>query len=684
MLLEEIIHGTQYYRSPTPLPSEWEGDIARMAEFNIDAFQIRINWRTNERIEDVYDFSDVDEVMALAEKYNRKVIMKIQLECAPQYVFDKYDGVRIGAKGEKLHDAYHGAFYGGWRPCFTNPMVQERAKKFVAQVAKRYADRKNIILWNAWNEIRNRPIEDCFCPHCRAAFGKYLQNKFGTIERLNDFYGAEEESFERIHLPAMAHGFWDMYEFKKFKGSAELYNWVRFVYDEIRKYDKDRPIMSHVGFTGAFQYTLNDVCDDFAVSKAVDFWGTSVPCDSEMDTHERRTDYFMLNDFMRAVDENYFVHEIYPGLGMFRWYDTPFDMRFKLYAALSAGAKGLIYWQYRAERLANEQDCAGIMRMDGSPRPVAYEAQKFGGDLHRNMSCFVGAKAKKADVAIVFDFNSQLLSEIEDMCGKDFTFERAADAQSYYRYAHAGMYRLLTDGGYNVDYVNAAQTEKFREYKVLYFPYYTMLDRGIVPALQAFTEKGGIVIADEGFGMRQPNTWMQPYDIDCKPIMTARLRERRLILDEYITAGNERVKIRPFKSEYDVQNAEKLLSFDNGIGALHKINVGKGAFYLCGFSIGYSYYETKDRYWRDFMDGVLNGLGVKPCAYADVENGLYERRLQNGDKEILFLFNCTENDKTVTLKENAAACQGGELCGENVKIPPFAAVYLTVKNKDTI
>ena len=240
----------------------------------------------------------------------------------------------------------------------------------------------------------------------------------------------------------------------------------------------------------------------------------------------------------------------------------------------------------------------------------------------------------------------------------------------------------MTDGGYAVDYVNAAQTEKFGDYKVLYFPYYTMLDKGIVPALQSFMENGGIVIADEGFGMRQPNTWMQPYDIDCKPIMTARMQERRLIANEYITVENQRVKIRPFKSEYNVQNAEKLLSFDNGMGALHKIPVGKGAFYLFGFSLGYTYYETKDGCWRGFMNGVLNGVGVKPYAYADVEKGLYERRLQNGDKEILFLFNCTENEKTVALQERAFDCQGGVLCGENVKIAPLTAVYLTVKNNE--
>ena len=76
MFFNEIIHGTQYYRTPTPLPEEWEGDIANFEEFNLDVFQIRINWRWNEREEGVYDFSDVDRLMDLAEKYNRKVIIK--------------------------------------------------------------------------------------------------------------------------------------------------------------------------------------------------------------------------------------------------------------------------------------------------------------------------------------------------------------------------------------------------------------------------------------------------------------------------------------------------------------------------------------------------------------------------------------------------------------------------------
>lgn len=660
MFFDDIIHGTQYYRSPTPLPEEWEGDIANLENFNLDVMQIRINWRQNEIREGEYNFSDVDRLMELAEKYNRKVVIKFLLECAPQYVFDKYGGTRIGPKGEQIRGGYHGAFYGGWRPCFTNPDVQRRAVLFVEEVTKRYKDSKNLLFWNAWNEIRNRPVEDCFCPHCRKAFGKYLEKKFETVDKLNAFYGATEDSFETIALPSMPLGHWDIFEFKKFKGGEELYNWLRFVYEGIRKYDKTRPIMSHVGFTSAFQLSISDVCDDYTVAKAVDFWGTSVPCDSSMDCHEKRQDFLMLNDFLRSVDENYFVHEIYPGLGMFRWYDTPFDMRFKLYGALSSGAKGMLYWQYRAERLGHENDCAGIMRMDGSPREVAFEVKDFGGNLHKDMQYFVNAKSKKADVAIVFDFNSMLMSEIEDSCGADYSFD-FADAKFYYRNAHAGMYRMLHNADYVADYISATQPEKFKNYKVLYFPYYAMLDKSIMPYLEAFVAEGGIVLADEGFGMRAPNTWMQVYDMDCKPLMTARLRERRVAPNTFLNVNGEDLKIAPYTSEYAVENAETLLSFKNGAPALQKVSYGKGAVYLFGFSVGYSYYITGAKTWLNMVDKILKEAGACKYEYANALGGVYEKRLEKEDSEAVFLFNNSEEEKSFAF-EKTVLSYGGDGC----------------------
>lgn len=683
MFFNEIIHGTQYYRAPTPLPDEWETDLANFDDFSIDAFQIRINWRWNEKREGEYEFSDIDRLLELAEKYNKKVIMKFLLECAPQYVFDKYSGTRIGPKGEQFHGGAHGAFYGGWRPCFTNPDVQKAAVKFVEKVAERYKDNKNIVLWNAWNEIRNRPVEECFCPHCRKAFGKYLKNKFKTIEKLNSFYGAAEESFENIALPATPHGYWDIYEFKKFKGSDELYKWLKFVYDAVRRYDKTRPIMAHVGVTSGMQDNLRDTCDDYRVSKAVDFWGTSVACESDMSKDGSRMYYFMLNDFLRGVDKNYFVHEIYPGYGMFRsHYDTPFDMKFKLYAALATGSKGLIYWQYRAERVGHENDSAGIMRIDGTPRPVAFETKKFGEQLKKNMKYFVGAEVEKAEIGIVFDFDSNLLSQIDDAgTARDFTFE-PKEQVLYYSRSHVGMYKLFKDLNYSVDYLSTGDTEKFNDYKILYFPNYSMLDNKIIPHLEKFLQNGGIVFADEGFGMRTLNTWMQPYDIDCKPLMNAKLIERRTTKEEVIEYKGNKIKIMPYKTEYRVENAKTELAFMDGLPAIQSVKYGKGKMYLFGFSPAYTYYFTDDDNLKDLVKDILLPENLKNEEFASFKAGIMQRRLINGENEIIFIFNNTQESQSFNIIGDVILHQGeGSFENNTLTVPSMNMSYFVRKIK---
>ena len=680
MFFDQIIHGTQYYRTPTPLPEEWEGDIAQFEALGLDAFQIRINWRWNEIREGEYNFDDVDRLMDLAVQYNRKVIIKFLLECAPQYVFDKYGGTRIGPKGEQLRGGSHGAFYGGWRPCFTNPGVQNAARKFVEKVAERYANHPNLILWNAWNEIRNKPIEDCFCPHCRKEFGTYLKDKFGTIEALNAFYGAAEDSFETIALPSMPHGYWDIYEFKQFRGGKNLYDYLRFVYDGIRKYDKVHPVMSHVGFTAAFQASLGDICDDYTVSKAVDFWGTSIPCSTLMGSQNQRMEFMMLNDYLRSIDKNYFVHEVYPGIGMFKGeYDTPYDMYYKLYTALANGAKGLIYWQYRAERVGHEADCAGLVRADGSKRAVADAVACFGAELHRNMPYLQGSEAVQADVAIVFDFNASLISEIDDSCGMDYSFDHA-NPLYYYRVSHAGVYRALREMNYNVDYVGATEPEKWSQYKVLYFPYQAIIRDEMVPYLVSFVQNGGIVLADEGFGLRETNTWMNPYDLPLGQMAQIRMRERRMVHTE-ISLDGKRVAIRPFKTEYAVSSGEILHRFDDGTPALQRICYGKGAFYLFGFSLGYSLHDLRPEPLCNLLGGILASCQIAPYPYADGKKGIFEKHTQSEHYNITYLFN--NSNESLRVDEHHVVAMGGFLQedGDGWILPAQNMGYL-VKKRD--
>jgi beta-galactosidase GanA len=356
-------------------------------------------------------------------------------------------------------------------------------------------------------------------------------------------------------------------------------------------------------------------------------------------------------------------------------YDTPYDINYKLYTALSSGAKGLVYWQYRAERVGHESDCSGIMHMDGSPREVAYEVKDFGAQLKKDNAIFKDSKAKPAEIAIVFDYDCLLLSEIEDSCGPDYTFG-LWNVRYHYKNAHTGMYRLLRDANYAVDYIGVRDVQKFDQYKVLYLPYYTMIKPDVADALKAFIEKGGIVIADEGFGIRTVNTWMQPYDIDFKPVLNARRKHRVFTAGEKVSYEGLTATVQSVKTDYDVQNAEVLARFDDGKPAMFKIEYGKGAFYLSGFGLGYGYCADKNELYSQVVEDILANTDVCKYVYADVQSGLYEKRLQINKGELVFLFNATEEDKVVEMKEQGRLMSDcGTFVDGKLTIPPFATVY---------
>ena len=668
--IDHFYYATQYYRSPTPLQDEWETDLANLGEYHLNTIQIRINWRNNERREDEYDFSDIDKLLALAHKYHKKVFMKFILECAPQYIFDKYKSYRIGAKGEIYRGGYHSAFYGGWLPCYTKPVVRERMAKFVHKVVERYANNPDIVLWNVWNEPRNRPADECFCDECRKKYGQYLKDKFGTIENLNNFYGACEESFEHIALPSTPEGYWDTFEFKKFMSEQAIYDNLKLVYDAIRELDKERPIVSHVGFTSAFQFTLDDCINDDYVSKAVDYWGTSTPCECDMSKEENRLDFSMLNDYLRSICQDYLLYELYPGLGSYKYsYDTRFDLKYKLYDALGSGAKLINFWQYRSERIGSENDCAGLARMDGSPREVLKEVKDLGAIIEKVGDEIKDFNRKKSEIAIVFDYDSSLISEIEDSCGKLYDFNMAWWIL-YYRYAHAGFYRLLKRNDYDVDYIQSSNIKDIHQYKVIYMPYYAMIKEAVSDELEKFVANGGILIADEGFGLRDQNTWVNPYDIKCSGLFKARLEERRRDERSFIYDGKEFLS-KGYHSVYRVDDAEVVGTFVDGSPSIQKIKHGKGLAYLFGFSLGFNAFHSKDELLSSIIEDIIKDKNINKNRYSNIKNGLEMRELVKEDESYLTFLNSSKEIRTVEIKEKILDHYGNiQVDKQIITIPP--------------
>ena len=257
----------------------------------------------------------------------------------------------------------------------------------------------------------------------------------------------------------------------------------------------------------------------------------------------------------------------------------------------------------------------------------------------------------------------------------DYSFEQS-NPLYYYRVSHAGVYRALREMNFNVDYVGAMEPDKWSQYKVLYFPYQAILRDEMIPYLVSFVENGGVVLADEGFGLRSPNTWMNPYDIPLGGMAKIRMRERRLARNEQISVRGERVSVRPFKTEYAAENGEVLLAFDDGVPALQKLTFGEGKFYIFGFSLGYSLHNLRPEPLCNLLRGILESRRISVYKYADGRRGIFEKHTQSDSYKTVYLFNNSEND--LHIDEDHFALAGGfmQKDGNGWVLPPKSMGYL--------
>ena len=91
--------GVQYHRAPTPLPSEWAGDMAGFARCGYTHVQFRPQWRWHERVHGQRAWDDLDQLFDLAAAHGLRVVLKPMLETAPDWVFSELGGTRIGYHG---------------------------------------------------------------------------------------------------------------------------------------------------------------------------------------------------------------------------------------------------------------------------------------------------------------------------------------------------------------------------------------------------------------------------------------------------------------------------------------------------------------------------------------------------------------------------------------------------------
>ncbi|MCE5270394.1 beta-galactosidase [bacterium] len=615
----------QYYRQPTPLPSEWEEDLRHVKRLGFTAVQLRPQWAWHEPVEGAFRWDDIDRLLDLTERIGLKVLFKFFVESAPGWLFRNYDAVRVAPDGRPIQPRARGSFYvGGWFPCFDRPLVREKTESFVRAGVLRYRDRSHILGWHLWNEPRCRPFEDCACPDSNALFRRWLADNFGSPEEYSARYGTALADWEDIAAPPDQSACYDTWLWRQYRAWA-VADRIRWLSELVRGLDSSRPLFCHVGFNSVLQPSLLDTCDDRQTARHVDVYGTSLPhWTGDFHTFARvdrpalftnpgyRDEMFLYAlqaRWIGAVKDYFWVNEIYGNSWNYMAEDfTGQDIRFMHAAVISEGARGTLIWQFRPERFSEESISSGLVASDGSDTERSLAAAEICAARASCPEAFVTWRPEKARVAVVFGHALDMYSELED--AEDLS--RAGTVCYRYKDSLKGWYSMLWRLGLAVDIVPAEDLERIGKYDFVALPYLHLISAEQAETLKAYVENGGVLAADIGVGFRDlTSTWVNAvrpgFGLDS--LFGCRERYNKAILEPRpLELDGKRITATRMLGRLDPQDGGEDRS--GGQGLLIANRTGKGRTYHFGFYPGISYRDCGESACLKLVASLLEESGI--------------------------------------------------------------------------
>ncbi|MDE6964323.1 MAG: beta-galactosidase, partial [Lachnospiraceae bacterium] len=253
---EKITLGTCYYPEHWD-EALWREDLSRMLACGIEVIRIaEFAWNKIEPAEGVYNYDFFDRFLDVAEEAGMKVIMGTPTATPPAWLTEKYpeclnagiDGV-LYRHGLRRHYNYN------------SPVYRKFCAEIVERMAGRYGRRSCVIGWQLDNEL-NCEANEFYSESDTEAFRVYLRKKYGSLEKLNEAWGAvfwnqTYTDWKEIYVPRPTvsggvnpHQTLDYFRFI----SDSTNEFARLQADIIRKYIKEGDFITTNGLFGHVDY----------------------------------------------------------------------------------------------------------------------------------------------------------------------------------------------------------------------------------------------------------------------------------------------------------------------------------------------------------------------------------------------------------------------------------------------
>mgnify|MGYP000442858138 FL=1 len=471
--------------------SQWERDFKKMHELGFEFTHFaEFAWAQLEPQEGVYDFSWLDRAVALAAKYDLKVVMCTSTATPPVWLSRKYPEILLKSEDGTVQD--HGARQ---HASFASPVYRKLAYRMIEELARHYGNDSRIIGWQLDNEPA---VQFDYNQAAEEAFREFLKEKYHhNIQELNAAWGTAFWSevysqFEEITLPKTAQMFMNHHQILDYRRFAakQTNDFLNEQCRLIKKYAKNQWVTTnyipdydkgHIGGSKDLDFVSYTRYMVYGDNEGIGRRGYRVGNPLRI---------AMANDFFRPVNGTYGVMELQPGQvnwGSINPQPLPGAVRLWLWSVFAGGSDFICTYRYRQPLYGTEQYHYGIVGTDGvTVTPGGREYEQFMKEI-RSLRKDYRPKEDKPETYL--KRKTAILWNPENY----WSIDRQKQNATWNTFAHVDKYyRTLKSYAAPVDFIS--EEKDFSQYPVMIVPAYQLADKELVARWKKYVEEGGNLV----------------------------------------------------------------------------------------------------------------------------------------------------------------------------------------------
>ncbi|MFV0137938.1 beta-galactosidase [Streptomyces sp. HMX87] len=413
-----IAYGGDY--NPEQWPREtWYEDVRLMREAGVNLVTVGVfSWSRIQPRPGTYEWSLHDEVLDLLHDHGIAVDLATPTAAPPPWFTRRHPDARpVTASGTRLAHGSRQVF------CPSSPAYAEAADALVTELATRYGTHPALALWHVHNEWGNHNAL-CYCDVSADAFRTWLQERYKTLDALNDAWGTDFWS--------QRYGDWGEIDPPRdttaFRNPGQELDYHRFSSDALlaRHLAESallRRIAPHVPITTNVMGTLEKKVDGHAFAAECDLVSVDhyLPA-ADPDGH---IDLALNADLARgmAAGRPWLLME--HSTSAVNWQPVnvakrPGETRRNSLTHLARGAEGLMFFQWRQSRAGAEKWHSAMLPHAGTAGRIWKEVSALGAEL----ACLreVTGTRVRGDVALLFDWHSWWALELQARPSGEFRY----------------------------------------------------------------------------------------------------------------------------------------------------------------------------------------------------------------------------------------------------------------------